>query len=783
MREFLNAFAKLEFEKIREHIKRYAISELGKEHVSRLHPLSSIEEISSGLQATSEMKKLLESDLPIPLEYLPDLRIPLRRTGIEDYSLSASDLNSIAKTLLTARKVSSYFSQRASKYPLLMKEVGSLYLNKILEFNIRQAIDEDGQIKDSASRELQSIRRQIVEFSTSLRRSLESILKRAKEKGWAQEEIITTRDGRMVIPVKSEHRNQLQGFIHSASASGATVFIEPTETLELNNAIRTLQLDESREIARILRGLTLEVRGSMENLLQTVVQLGVLDFVTAKAKYSIELVGSEPVISKDPLLRLSGAFHPILLSKHKRSDVIPLSMELGGAQRTLVITGPNAGGKTVAMKTAGLLCVMALSGCHIPAQPESHIPLLTKLFVDIGDDQSIENDLSSFSSHLQNLKTILFEADSSSLVLIDEIGSGTDPTEGASLAAAIMEGLTDKKTLTIVTAHYGALKQFAFEHGGMVNGAMEFDQKQLLPTYRFRSGVPGSSYALEIARRIGLPATVVARSVELGGTNSNKLEFLIADLEDRSQSLRAEMENAKSKSQQLEELIENYTQKRNSLDAEVKELRARAKREASEILERTNALIERTVREIREENASKDIVRKARTEIARHAAEVETDSIEHSERENGDKQVFNPGDTVVLLPSGATGEVLAKIDDNHYQILSGNIKLQVKAKALERTVTERLKSPASKHVPDFPDVKSEIDLRGMYGDEAIHAVEHFLEDAILAGLHRVDIIHGKGTGSLRRRVTELLKRDRRLKSFRLGSWNEGGAGVTVVELP
>ncbi len=406
-----------------------------------------------------------------------------------------------------------------------------------MEYNIVECIDEDGHIRDSASKDLKRIRQDLISTAETLRKRLSSILTRVSEKDFLQEEIITTRDGRMVVPVKAEHKNHVPGFIHSSSASGATVFIEPAETLDLNNALTELQLSEQREIARILGELTVQVRAIRSQLEPTIALLATLDLTFAKAKYSIEVIGNPPAISTAPRLRLFQARHPVMLQRHRREEVIPFDLELGGDIRTLVITGPNAGGKSVAMKSIGLLALCAQSGLHIPAAPESELCVFESVFVDIGDEQSIENDLSTYSSHLLRMRDILFGATDRSLVLIDEIGAGTDPAEGGALAASILHDLTWRGSTTVATTHHGMLKAFAHETKGVSNASMEFDQETLKPTYRFRFGVPGSSYALELAKRLELPVSVVEKARELVGDEKIKLESLLTELERQSQEI------------------------------------------------------------------------------------------------------------------------------------------------------------------------------------------------------------------------------------------------------
>lgn len=783
MREHLNSFFKLEFDKIKKHIQHYALSDLGREHLDQLVPSSDPGFIRQELLLVSEMKSLLEKDDYPPFENIIDIRASIQHASIENYILSSDDLHKIALVLATGAKVDTYFTRRKEHYPALIQVANKIHIEKIIQYNIRRSINEDGKVRDDASKELLSVRRLILDRRDSLRKTLESILKNVADKEWAQEEIITTREGRMVIPVKVEHKNRISGFIHSSSASGQTVYVEPTETLEVNNEIRTLEFQEQREIERILRELTQQVREAHDNILTTLRVLGQLDFIHARAKYSLEVIGVEPLIKISGALKLFNAYHPILLQRHKREHVVPLNLEIGDSTLTLIITGPNAGGKSVAMKTAGLLILLSQAGCHIPASPETEMRVFSDIFVDMGDEQSIENDLSSFSSHLTNLKTILEHANKNSLVLIDEIGSGTDPNEGASLATSILEELTAKGSSTIVTTHHGSLKTFAFEHPQIENGAMEFDQKTLQPTYRFRAGIPGSSYAIEMAERMDMPASVITRSKELKGTQASKLEDLILDLEQKSQALRSELDTVSNERCTLNHSIKIYEEKIKSLEKEVKQIKTQALHEAKTIVDRANAAIERAIRDIKERSADRQVIKTARDEIQKLRQDFQEMHEEVGSPEPNLPTKIDIGSLVRLRQTDSQGEIIERIDADNYLVIVGSMKVKVNRKDIigihqekERTTIPVIAKSS------LSEVQQEVDLRGMYGDEAVDVVEKMIDQALVHGLQRIDIIHGKGTGALRKRITEYLKNNPSIKSFRLGEWNEGGSGVTVVEL-
>ncbi len=781
MRVHLDALTKLEFEKIKEHIARYTLSAPGREHVSNLQPSSEEGWIKNSLSVLSEMKLLLETDEAPPLDHLPDVRSALHHASIENFILPPDALHAISLLLRTSEKISRYFARRRATIPLLFEAVSPVRVEKVLQYNIDQAIDDEGSVKDSATKEIARIRKERYEQQNLLKRTLEGILKSVVGKDWVQDEIITTREGRMVIPIKVEHKNRVPGFIQSTSASGATVYIEPTETLELNNAIRTLEFEERREIEKLLRALTEQVSAVRDGLQANLEILAMLDFLQAKAKYSIEVIGSAPEVRGDGPCRFVRAYHPILLQRHDRSTVVPLDLETGDDIRTLLITGPNAGGKSVAMKTVGILTILAQSGCHIPASPESRIRIFTDLFVDMGDEQSIENDLSSFSSHLNNLKYIFDHANRDSLVLLDEIGSGTDPLEGSSIAASVLEELSARGCTTIATTHHGSLKAFAFKHPHIENCAMEFDQSTLRPTYRFKSGIPGSSYAIEMAERMSFPGKLLSRAREFKGNQSTALEELIISLESQSAELREKVEALTKEKQTLDASISLYETKLSSVDVEIKAIKNQALLEAQKVIEEAQKEVERLVREIKETSARRETIVQAKQNMADMAVKLKEQTLSSEEEVEPGGEVV-PGSFVRIAGTTSEGEVIEFADSSHAIVLVGTMKARVLTKNLRVIPGSKQVHQATPQTLPTEEVGSEVDLRGMYGDEAIESVAKFIDTAVLRGLHRVDIIHGKGTGALRKKVTEYLKTNPAVKSFRLGEWNEGGTGVTVVEL-
>ncbi len=776
---FNAALSKLDYHTVVERISELTVSESGRLNALRLVPQTDRNTIEMELQKTSEAKELLISEGNIPLEHFKSIIAALKKTTVDNQVLTPVELLDIALTIRISRALKTFLSKRALLYPSIAKYDERLFSDKIVEHHINETLNEHGVVKDTASRELREIRRSIISATETLRRKLESILRQVSEQEFLQEDIITTRDGRLVIPVKSEYKHKVPGFIHSTSASGGTVFIEPAETLAFNNTLRELQIQEHREIHRILAELTKQVGKVREPLELSFAALTELDIIFARGKYSIEIIGNPPTLASKPGIKLYDARHPILLRHLKRENVVPLTISLGENEETLVITGPNAGGKTVAMKTVGLLALCTQAGIHIPAGSESEVFPFQNIFVDIGDDQSIENDLSTFSSHLIALSHILEEADGSSLVLIDEIGAGTDPSEGGALAAMVLLELTDRKAITIATTHNGALKVLAHETAGMNNASMEFDQESLRPTYIFRSGVPGSSFAFELAERLGISHILLDKARAQVGEEKTRLESLLIELERQSQEYRRQLSKTSEEKERLEAMVLSYEQKTIQLKRDIGTIRKKAVEESKDIVQQAHKKIEYLIKEIRESSAEKEIVRSSRKVIKKLGEELQKITSEEQPAPQNFEQI-DKGDIVRIRDGHERAEVI-EIGGKHAIVLCGDARLRIAITDLHKENEKHIKYMAASSTYSSPEVKNEIDLRGLYGDDAIVQTQIFLDNAYAAGLHRVDIIHGKGTGALRKRIGEFLQTYPHINTFRLGEWNEGGAGVTVVE--
>jgi DNA mismatch repair protein MutS2 len=784
---------KLEFDKILRYTEKLCLSEMGRARLNQAGPILSLTALSLELRKVAELKRLIESGEELPIPSLPDTRELYKKLAIEENFLQPKELLQVAASLRTAAQLKKFIFNRRETYPNLNLLTENLWMEKSLQYEINRVVDEFGEVRSSASDALAFIRSSLEQKRMTLRRKMESLMRRYAEAGMLMEESITIRNGRMVLGFRVEHKYQVPGFIHDFSQSGQTVFIEPSETLMLSNEIRDLEIQELREIERILREVAKSLRQHLEHLLNNQEILCEFDALYAKARFAIETRSVMPELSEQKSLRLVEAYHPWLLLTHKKlgKPTVPLSLELGDEHRALVITGPNAGGKSVALKTIGLLSYMLQFGFLVPCSETSRFTLFDNIFVEIGDEQSIENDLSTFSSHLQNLKNILDNATSESLVLIDEICSGTDPEEGAAIATAILESLIARRALTVVTTHQGMLKAYAHRREGAINGSMQFDASELRPTYQFQMGLPGSSFALEMARRMGFAPHILENAQRFMGENKHVLEDLIAKLSFELQAVRSQKAELEREQAELKRLTESYQQKLRALEQEKKELRRQSLQDAKRLLAQANQVIEKVIKDIKQSQADSETVKQARKELekARKELAAEEASLNASQSsETLPDATLRIGDKVKLLDTQSVGEIL-EIDGEDAVVSFGSFRMKTQLRNLQKISkkeareAERKEQKASAATTSaIKEVPTRLDLRGLMGDEAILRVEKFIDESISHGLHKVDLIHGKGTGALRKRIAEYLKSDKRIKSFRLGNWDEGGTGVTVVEI-
>lgn len=774
---------KLEFDRIINRIKHYAYSDLGTEKCDEIDFFSDITILENELDKVSEMKEIINSSGDIPLDGLKDIRTPVNKMKIEGYFISPGEFLAILDFLRVSRKVKKLIAGLAhdneGDYDLIFTLTDNLFYDKILEHNIEITIDENGEVKDNASAALNKIRKQITIQSERLRKTLSNILKRVSEKDYSQEDIVTQRDGRFVIPVKVENKRDVAGIIHSSSATGATVFIEPTETINLNNEITELHFEEKREVEKILRELAQQLSAHLNEIKININVLSEIDFLQSKARYAIETISSKPLINNSQL-NLINAFQPVLLQTHKRNEVVPLNLSIGNEYNTLVISGPNAGGKTVVLKTVGLIQMMLQSGILVPVNPESEFRLFKNIFISIGDEQSLENDLSTFSSHLKSIKEIIDIADDDSLILIDEIASGTDPVLGSALSASILKNLSEKNATTIVTTHNSELKEFAYNTDKIENASLEFNVETLSPNFNFITGVPGQSFTFEIAKKFNFPENILNESYKYLDENESRLEDLLKDLNETKQMYSSLKNKSDIENSRLTGLTNLYEQKLSDFNKNEKELKYKAKLEAERIIKDANKLVEKTIKEIREDKLTP---KEIKLEFKKEAENLTSEIIKDDEIVISNEEI-KINDFVRIKGSHSTGEVIDLANDMASVNMNG-IMIKSKTADLEIISRREFKQEFSNEpTVEINDSKVEfnLDLRGKYSHEVKDSLEKFIHNSKLNGLKEVSIIHGKGSGKLREEVKKQLKGNSSVKAFRLGNWNEGDTGVTVVEL-
>lgn len=769
----------LEFYKILECIAQMTASPLGEEVVLQSFPTEDTTWLRDEHQRVDEVLQLLQTDEELPIEGLSDVRAALQKSLIEHAYLLPGELLAVRDVMRASRLVQAFYTGKAEQYPAMASFCAALHHNRLLEKHIADAVDDSGAIKDTASRELARIRRDIADTANKLRQRLEKILRKMKEEDVVSDEFIGQRDGRFVLPMKAEYKRYVPGVIHGASGSGATVFLEPTETFEMNNELSLLYSEEQREIARILTVLTAELGQDGRAFLRSLEVLGYIDAFVAKARYANRYNGMKPDIVDDNEIVLHDIRHPLLVQAHGRKTVVPLNIEFSNSVCGHLISGPNAGGKTVALKSVGLNIAMALSGIFPLGVCRTNY---RTIFSAIGDKQSIENDVSTFSSQIIRLNDILLNSSPVSLILVDEITSGTDPQEGAALAVGIIEGFIERSTFFIVTTHQSSLKSYALAKEGISNGSMEFNPDKLEPTYKFLSGVPGNSYAFVLARKIGLPPRVMTRAQEYLGDKHSTLEQSIEVIQQYrrdAETLRGEAAMAK---RDAETMKQKYEAKFDEFKQKYAQLMRVAKEEAAELVGNANKLIENTIREIREQEKPIAEVRKG-FEEAQKAVQKAIEKVRDTKPAPSNE--LAEGDAVLMEDSTTPGTVVAIDKETNTAVVEfGSMKFRTALEKLTRTTQQVAKQIVRKNTGTTAkmDAKTSLDLRGKYADEAINDVENAVADALMGHIQVLTIIHGKGTGALRQAVHRFLDTHPAVVDYRLGNLNEGGAGVTIVEL-
>ena len=822
---------KIGFDQIRQLLKDKCLSTLGEERVSEMNFSDQFETVEELLNQVTEFVRIIQEEDNFPDQFFFDVRPSLKRVRVEGMYMDEQELFDLRRSLETIRDIVRFLQRNEEEesdhpYPSLKRLAGDIAVFPQLITKIDGILDKYGKIKDNASTELSRIRRELANTMGSISRSLNSILRNAQSDGYVDKDVTPTmRDGRLVIPVAPGLKRKIKGIVHDESASGKTVFIEPAEVVEANNRIRELEGDERREIIRILTTFSNTLRPSIPEILQSYEFLAEIDFIRAKSYFAIQTSSIKPSLENEQLLDWTMAVHPLLqlsLAKHGKK-VVPLDIELSTKQRILIISGPNAGGKSVCLKTVGLLQYMLQCGMLVPMHERSHAGLFGSIFIDIGDEQSIEDDLSTYSSHLTNMKIMMKSCNERSLILIDEFGGGTEPQIGGAIAEAVLKRFNIKHTFGVITTHYQNLKHFAEDHEGVVNGAMLYDRHLMQALFQLQIGNPGSSFAVEIARKIGLPEDVIADASEIVGSEYINADKYLQDIVRDKRYWEGKRQTIRQREKQMEETIARYQSEMEELQKSRKEIIRQAKEEAERLLQESNARIENTIRTIKEAQAEKEKTRLGRQELAEFRESMDSltskeqeDKIARKmeklkEKQNRKKEKkqnvpkeqqaaqqtpqvapITEGCPVRIKGQSSVGEVL-EINGKNAVVAFGSIKTTVKLERLERSnATPQKQEPAkstfvSNQTQDSMyekklNFKQDIDVRGMRGDEALQAVTYFVDDAILVGMSRVRILHGTGTGILRTLIRQYLQTVPGVRHFADEHVQFGGAGITVVDL-
>lgn len=781
----------LEINRVKEMLKGYTASSLGKKAVDEMEIYHDIEVLKMKQEEVTEAANIIIKRSSPPLFGINEIVPHLKHTLLGG-SLYPGALIKIGDTLRVSGRLKKFLSNddsdRQSSYPVIENLIGALYTNRALEQEIANAIVSEDEISDSASTRLRQIRQQIKNKKAEIKNRLEKIVTSQDTAKHLQDTVVTMRGDRYVVPVKSESKGKLQGIVHDMSASGQTVYIEPMAVVNLNNELRTLYIEEDTEIKRILEELSAKVAEVAEELMGNEEILKELDFIFAKGQMSIEMDGQAPLLNGEGYINLKQARHPLI----DREKVVPIDVYLGDTFTSLIITGPNTGGKTVTLKTVGLLTLMAQMGLHIPALSGSSIAIFDKVFVDIGDEQSIEQSLSTFSSHMVNIVKIVKEATPESLVLFDELGAGTDPTEGAALARAIMDLMLEKHIRTIATTHYNQLKVYALTTEGVQNASMEFDVETLSPTFRVSIGVPGKSNAFEISKRLGLPSEIIDSARSLINEDNIEFEEVLKAIEkDRSEIVRAkevvlrEREDLKIQNERLEKKLSQMEEREEKILRKAKEEGERILRRAREESQLALSEIKDVQKYLDSENSrrlqdAQDMLREGLEKVSDRSEKIVIEEVKNHSKD------IKAGDTVKIPSLNQEGIVLENVDKSgDVMVQIGIMKMKLPKKSLikiEREEEENKNKAAKILREKSQNISTEIDLRGRNFEEAKMEVDKYLDDAYISGLKRVRIIHGKGTGVLRQKLKSYLPGLKPVKSIEEAPLSEGGSGVTYVNL-
>ena len=789
-----NSLKKLEFDKILENVSNYCKTYIGKNHVSELRPLQDKKGIQKMLDETSQGVVLIQRNSTPPLGEIADIKVYLK--SLDSYgTLSIKALLEIQNILQMSSNLKNYFEKdylETSNFSALEQYFFDLYVNPSIVSTFAKSIIDEDTIADTASSKLQDIRRKERKIEQDIRSKLNGILHSSTYSKYMRENIVTIRNGRFVIPVKEEYRSVVKGFVHDMSSSGSTVFIEPIAIFDLNNELSNLHIEEELEIEKILQNLSGLLYPYTKELENNVQLIGKLDFIFAKAHYSLNLHCTTPEINDEKFIDFKNARHPLI----DQTNVVPISVELGKNFLSLIITGPNTGGKTVTLKTIGLLSAMACSGLNIPADEHSSFYVFDHIFADIGDEQSISESLSTFSSHMSNIVKITQKATSNSLILVDELGSGTDPLEGAHLAISILQYFTEMKCLTVATSHYQELKKYALVTPGFKNASVEFDIEHLKPTYRLLIGIPGKSNAFAISRKLGLDENIIEHASSMIDKETVNLEDLLKNIYDSKSKIEDEKIRTSLALQEAEDLRNSLKHQHSNVSDKEKELISNAKQEAKQILLDAKETANSIIKDMNSaQSASK--ANKLRNTLNEKISSINT-SVEDVELSDNllstiARENIKPGLNVYVSNLKTNGIVVSNISkDDTVQVQIGIMKMKVDIKNLQQTSNSKSSTSANNKSASYSyvarsslksqSVSSELNILGLTVDEAIPIVDKYLDDCYIAKLSPVRIVHGKGTGALRNGIHHYLKSNKIVASFRLGTFGEGEMGVTIVNL-
>lgn len=780
-----NSADKLGFTEVKELIKAHCLSEMGRQMVDRIQVMNNYELINKFLHQANEFKNILENDDALPIQHFFDIKSLANKARIEGTFLSEEEFYQVQASLTTVFAVIAYFNDREGLYPNLEALFEHLPIEKAILKKIDAIIDQKGKIRPNASRDLLEITTGIAKAEQEARKKIDHVFKSASASGWTADGSLTVRDGRLCIPLLAENKRKLKGFIHDESSSGQTVYMEPEEVFTLNNKVRDLEFDRRREIIKILTALTDDLRPYVPLLLSYHALLTKLDFVRAKALFAIDIEAEMPQLVNEARVKLVNARHPLLLLnfKKEKKTVVPLYVQIDESTRVIVVSGPNAGGKSVCMKTVGLLQMMVQAGLLISASEASVVGVFKQLFVDIGDDQSIESDLSTYSAHLSKMKEFVEQANGKTMILIDEFGTGTDPQFGGPIAEAVLESLNHKKVRGMVTTHYSNLKIFASHTEGLENASMLFNNTEMKPLYMLEVGKPGSSYAFEIAQKIGLPQQVLNLAKNKISAGQKKVDTLLVDLEREKKEIFDTKLKLDKQQKQVNALLAENEKLKTYLEENRKALIKDAKEEAKNIIINANKLIENTISEIKSSNADKEITKNLRenlnTELQKNTVKPEAVKRVLVEDE------LKPGDWVKLTDSETTGQVMEVIKDN-VVIAIGDLRTVAKKKRVMRversSVPKEMRKSFIGNTSDVASFSPEIDVRGMRTEDALGNIERLFDRALMMGFGNLKIIHGKGDGILRKMIRQYLKKYEQVDRMEDEHADRGGDGITYVYL-